>query len=399
MFTRRQALLGLGAGVLLPSSAMGALVGPNRALLVKKQQSLVSLLFGNGENGCLFYPATDLTRLFTTSSGPTNVAVNNNPDGLWLDNHSWNGLSLTGQLAGATELRGTGTVNKVGSATDATYNTSTGAGTVNRVDLSNQSFVQISGLTIGATYAVDLECVSSTILCRVGSQTGTAQMTVTNGRATAYIVPTTILIYFTAASASSPSFTIYSVKRLTGNHALNATAGQRPTYKTNSGRPYLDFDGANSRLVSPFIPTANGTLAAAFYPTAVSGAAMGGGATTGNKRAIIGVDTGGGFAYGLGDQTTFAGSTTSILNAPHVAVMTWQGLSGAVYLDGTLFANISMGAGPDGTGGGLALGAYNNNGSAATLLTGRVYAAAATNDQLNASEIAQLTRAFQLTMQ
>lgn len=374
-----------------------AYAGTHRALLSSTQQSLVSLLFGNGENGFLFYPSTDLTRLFTTSSGPTNVSAGNNPTGLWLDNHSWGGLSLAGQLAGATELRGTGTVNKVGSATDATYNTSTGAGTVTRVDLSNQSFVQISGLTIGATYAVDLECVSSTVLCRVGSQVGTAQMTVTNGRATAYIVPTSILIYFTAASASSPSFTIYSVKPVAGNHALNATAGQRPTYKTNSGRPYLDCDGANSRLVSPFIPTANGTLAAAFYPTAVSGAATGGGATTGNKRAILGVDTGGGFAYGLGDQTTFAGSTTSILNAPHVAVLTWQGLSGIAYLDNVPIASISMGAGPDGTGGGIALGAYNNNGTVANFLAGRVYAAAATNDQLNASEVAQLTAAFQKT--
>lgn len=48
-------------------------------------------------------------------------------------------------------------------------------------------------------------------------------------------------------------------------------------------------------------------------------------------------------------------------------------------------------------GGGIALGAYNNNGSAATLLTGRVYAVAATNDQINTAEVASVTRSFQQT--
>ena len=51
-------------------------------------RSLVQLLFGNGEDGFLFYPASDLTRLYTTYQGPANVATDSDPTGLWLDNPS-----------------------------------------------------------------------------------------------------------------------------------------------------------------------------------------------------------------------------------------------------------------------------------------------------------------------
>lgn len=379
-----------------------AFVGTHRALLTRPQQSLASLLFGNGENGFLFYPATDLTRIYLTSVGQTAVAANNDPVGLWLDNHSWQGRTLAQLLLVQPEKVtngdfSQGTTGWTGNSISVTNGQLTGVSSA----VSNVCASQAVSVTVGKSYYVAWDIVSVNV--GTGSLVGLGGVVVPiaagTGSHTAILtaISTGGLNFFGSGINTSITIDNVSVKEIPGNHALNATAGQRPLYKTNSPSPYLSFDGSDDRLVSPFIPTSNGTIAAAFYPTAVSGAAMGGGATTGDKRAILGVDTNGGFAYGLGDQTTFAGSTTSILNAPHVAVLTWQGLSGVAYLDAEFFASVSMNAGPDGTGGGIALGAYNNNGSAATFLTGRVSAAAATNDQLNASEVRQLTAAFQKT--
>lgn len=61
-------------------------------------------LFANGENGFLFGPYDDFTRLLTTSTGLVNVAANDDPVGLNLDRHSWGGQTLAQVLSAQSEL-------------------------------------------------------------------------------------------------------------------------------------------------------------------------------------------------------------------------------------------------------------------------------------------------------
>jgi len=366
---------------------------------------LAQLLFGNGEDGFLFADWSELDELYQSAlNGSTLVSADNDSVGLALNDAKWRGQTKAAIAAAASELANVGT-QTLGAATG-----SASSGGWNITATSNFASVTQPGIcTAGDAFLVDVEWSGNdearNVSLVAGSGADIAISTAASGTATRLVWCSAagsggLSLYLSGSTLGDTCFLkITSIRQLPGKHAGNITGSQRPVWRANSGKPYLSFDNSDDRLPINILPGANGTIAAAFRAGQATDVILGGGATTGGKRAFLCVDSGGGMAYGLGDQNTQGGSTSSILDADHVAVLTWQGLAGQLYLDGALFASITMGSGPDGTGGGLTLGAYNNNGTFGSFLSGRIYAALALNRRVTAAEIARITPDFQRTYQ
>jgi hypothetical protein len=79
----------------------------NRRRRKRRLDTLQRLLFGHGEDGFLFGNFAELDELFLLSTGDTgNVAANDDPSGLALDDHSWGGQTLAQAIRALFEQRG-----------------------------------------------------------------------------------------------------------------------------------------------------------------------------------------------------------------------------------------------------------------------------------------------------
>lgn len=117
------------------------------------------------------------------------------------------------------ELKATGTTGLVGVATAASYNTTTGAGSVSRAaDANNQSWVQFSGLTTGATYRLSMGTVSGPgVNIRHTSQAGVSVVTVPAGSGGTYdlTLPSGTSLFFTNNSNNNTTtFTVVSLRQV-----------------------------------------------------------------------------------------------------------------------------------------------------------------------------------------
>jgi hypothetical protein len=214
-------------------------------------------LFAAAEPGT-WYDPSQITTLFQDNAGTTPVTAPNQTVGLMLDKSK--GLVL------GSELQSAGVVGLIGTATAATYNTSNGAGSITRVDASNQSFVQWSGLT-SSYYKITVSCTAGVgITVRSGSQAGSGTVLLLGETKTFYALAGSGLFTITSSSATA-SFTLTSMRELAGNHATQATSTQRPIYGINpiTGTRNLltfteQFDNAGWQKNSATI-TANTTTA------------------------------------------------------------------------------------------------------------------------------------------
>lgn len=179
-------------------------------------------LFANGEVGAWFDPS-DFGTMWQDSAGTTPVTAVEQPVGLMLDKR-------LGLVLGSDQLS-TGVPALVGTANAATYNTTTGVGSVTRIDSSNQSFIQWSGLSANSFYRINISCQTNAIIVRTGTQAGTSVQTVSAGQSLSVLVPSDssgrIAITNTTA-ASTSTFTVSSVRELPGNHATQSTSASRP---------------------------------------------------------------------------------------------------------------------------------------------------------------------------
>lgn len=310
-------------------------------------------LFRNGEDGFVFGPFDSFERLFLLSSGSTgNVAANDDPVGLNLDRHSWNGASLTAIIAAATELipnpnfsgavagtpgtRPTGwggllqgaanvapasiALNTVGgtSVIDFAF-AGTASSTGGQVGFFGPAGVSAIPVTPGKTYRASVQLAllsgtqgdnNSTAAFRIqfldAAASNISNVDVTLGAISSSLQTYTIMgvapanaafayvgyrVGFTSASVYSWTVRISppSFKLLPGNHALQATTTKRPLWKANSGKPYLNFDGTDDFVQQVYVPGAAGTVAVAFNAANLDAIALGGGTATGNKRLRVGL--------------------------------------------------------------------------------------------------------------
>lgn len=381
--------------------------------------SLARMLFGNGEDGFLFYPPSDLTRLFTTSVGPTNVAANDDPAGLWLDNHGWSGLGVEAASgaeklgnadfdAGITNWAGSGATVSASSGTLRAVGGGAGNGAYNSDGFS---------VTSGKTYRVAMRVKGdgSYAALQLGLRRTSALGTFITTSATISVTTSyaDLVYYFVAASSQTDAcFFIRfsgteainvewaSVKEMPGNHALNATGTKRPLYKTNAPFPYLNFDGTDDCLGTPFVPTAALTLAAAFRNSAADIRIIGGGNAGESKRAFLSVDSSGKLSGGWGGHTltTIVGGADTRDSAMHVGLITIDGTSVDLWLDGTqIYTGAPSGSGVGATSGQFYLGAGTTG--AGNFINGRMSAALAVARRVTPAEIARITSDFQRTFQ
>lgn len=170
------------------------------------------------------YDYDDFAYLYQKSYGSVPVTALEQPVGLMLDKRY-------GGLAGlsAAELLSTGTVGLLGTATAATFNTSTGAGTATRVDVSNQSYVKFT-VTAGRWYRVQLTNTGANALAirdLNGTTISAVWATVSAGASfNGFVLATNGLCI--CSSSATASFTVTSIRELPGLHAYQSTDAARP---------------------------------------------------------------------------------------------------------------------------------------------------------------------------
>lgn len=199
-----------------------------------------------------FYDFSDYSTQFTDTAGTTGVTGVGQSLALVLDESQG--------LAAGPELRGGGVVSTVGSpGTLATFSTSTGAGSAYRLDGSNVSAVQIP-VTDNRVYLIDVEQLTGSLQIRGSGPAGTILVSSVVGRQTYRIsVPAGEDLFFTTGvNAAGTTFTVNSVREIPGNHATQATAGNRPLTTTiGTGFRGIQFDGVDDFLQTAAIDFSN----------------------------------------------------------------------------------------------------------------------------------------------
>jgi hypothetical protein len=162
-------------------------------------------------------------------------------------------------LALGPELRGAGVTAMVGTVTAATYNTTTGVGTVTRVDINNQSFVQWTGLT--TPYCrISVTCTSGlSITVRQGTFAASGTV-LAPGESLTFYSPAPGGIITITGNVGTNGFTVTTIRESAGNHAVQATTAARPFYGVHpfGGRRNL-LERTEDFTVSPWAAAALGT--------------------------------------------------------------------------------------------------------------------------------------------
>lgn len=200
----------------------------------------------NGATNALVTDVNDFSTLSQTRYYMTPVTAAGQAVGLALD--------LSQGLELGADLKGTAAVGLTGTATAATYNTGTGAGTCVRVDASNQSWVSIGSLNALYTYKAPITNTGAVELSiRTATSGGTVLATIAasatvdvyfNGNATCVV---------TASAAGTAAFTIGAFQHIAGNHFRAPNDGtERPTLvEITAGNYALQGDGTGDYMVSP----------------------------------------------------------------------------------------------------------------------------------------------------
>lgn len=177
-----------------------------------------------------------------------------------------------------------------------------------------------------------------------------------------------------------------------GRHATQGSNTRRPIWRvTGGGKWYLSGDGVDDCLVTNFIPTTAMTILLAVRPDASPSPSivLGGGQSSPNMRCYISFGPSGRLAVGWGDSIGETGMPDRS-GVDAAIVVSGDGSSRTVYLDGVALPFAPSSGGPNGSGA-MTVSAYNNNGTLQSFSSSRIYAAGAINRVLTAAEIAFAT--------
>lgn len=137
-----------------------------------------------------------------------------------LDFTTGNRFRMTLQTLGP-ELRGTGTTGLVGSATAATYDTSTGVGSAARVDVTNQSYVQFGSV---ATYLVNITNTGSKAVLIRNNPSGNILYTIPVGNSFIgeVVISTGIFTIAAGTNGDTANFTVNSIRQVVTHYTLES---------------------------------------------------------------------------------------------------------------------------------------------------------------------------------
>lgn len=373
-----------------------------RALLGGAAPFSISDLFANGTYAGFDFTDLDVTKVWgpgglgllkTTTAGDVDVASSGDAAGLALDKSQ--GLVLGAELITNGDFTSASGWTQAGSNLSVTGGKAVAVSATVSVDILSTSAAMVAG--IWYLLAFDISGSSSNDI-RFGNQ-GLGNIYVlssgTNGHFTAlYKAPATGTRTFQITGTGTFQVDNVSFKAVAGNHALQATSGQRPTWQANSGKPYLNFDGVDDNLATLLVPaTAGMTLAACLRPASTA-SLMRAISAQGSGRCGLSVDGSGLPAgqWGTVLETTIKGGA-SITGTDAVTLLRANASVVELWCNGTLvYSGASSGA-PD-TSFGLWIGAGNNSGSSSQVYTGRIYRAAAVQRFIPDSMVLPLMRAL-----
>lgn len=178
-------------------------------------------LFTSGGNAGAVWDPRELGEMSTSVIGGTFGVSLGDTVGFVVDQ------ARGGTAALGAELLSTGVTLMSGSATAATYNTSTGVGTVTRVDGANQSYVRFA-TTAAKTYRVTVQNTSTAIIFVRDSSLGGSVMSLAAGE-TATANLTGSVNYNITSSAGTLSFVVVSIRELPGIHMVAPSDPRRAT--------------------------------------------------------------------------------------------------------------------------------------------------------------------------
>lgn len=305
----------------------------------------------------------DLATIFSDFAG-TAGAVGSRA-AVHLDKAKLTGLSPADYLAGVSDIRSSGLVGLSGSATAASYNTSTGAGSVTRgTSISNQSYVYWTGLVKTETfYVIDIENTgANSLTIRAGPYNGAGVASVAAGaRKTVYLPAgidgSTQIAITSGNNSTTATFTVHSFKPLPGCARYQITTAQQPYLRKNAttGAYYLEADGSDDGMVSPSLNlSAKNHISVCTAARRLSDAASGQlieqttDATANNGFHILArTDSGpvatwqaacGNSASGVKTSTAYPSPVTSVLIAEFDKSQSSSALENLLYVNGALAA-------------------------------------------------------------
>lgn len=321
--------------------------------------------------------------MFQEDVGPTPADEPNEVIGLALSQRLWGGQTRAGYLAGQPENRQSGSPVLTGTATAATYNTSTGAGTVTRVAFTNQSGVAISGLTGARVYAIDIDAPANMNIRDGVTATGAAIAATSAGRNTYYVMigaAAAGLTITATAAGGTQSFTLHSVRLASQVPATQSTTSFKVKYQlvgaTGDGTDDREVTNYAAGSGENFLMLPDTTVPVTLAGTQVMAGAMDGSA----NGAYVAITTNGLLRVKWG-STTLDSTGVDLRNGVHDLGF-WTD-NGTLYLfaDGVVVGSGAWtGTIPTTT---WNLWALNNNGTASNFFAGSLSAALAGREAIN----------------
>lgn len=286
-------------------------LGAKRALLAGSGDSLAALFAKYGASGFLFdkpdpsYRRNGLALQYKTRTGITAVDAASDPVGFMLDRSQ-------GVAVGAEKISNGG-FDSASSWTDTSTNAGSADISGGTLTVTNGGSTAtdrgsreqlLTGMTVGASYVIEFDGLvvpASGVFLQVSTTSHAAQQLQVQMDAT--FQKTGNRCFFVAGSTSqliginaytagaSGEFDNISVRKVSGNHARQATAAARPTL-AGASPFYHSFDGGDY-WETGLNPTTSMTLAACVRTAGAATQAAIGSFLSGNTRCMLRVSTGG----------------------------------------------------------------------------------------------------------
>jgi len=216
-----------------------------RDLLNAVSPSIAETLFPLGEEGILLDPSQLDTLYQSVNAEAAPVATDGDSVGIAMDVRTWAGKTFAQIMDSQPELWDHSNVTLTGEAEIVGENSyrllSTGA--FSSIDVGN---VMAAGELYRVTFDLTSQVSGSMQFGNVGAVSFIEKSTVSiNGVSTASC-------FFKRVAACDIFFENVSVKKIPGNHMVQATALDRPVYKTAGGKHWLEADGVNHWMQAAF---------------------------------------------------------------------------------------------------------------------------------------------------
>jgi len=354
-------------------------------------------LFAGGAEGWLA-DGLDLNTLFEGSNGTTPATAANDPVGFRIDESEGAGYSddeFTG-IGSENVTNGSFRSGDLTGWSDISLGTGVVTPSVGFVELfrenpsNNGTISQTLTLVLNSYYVYSYVVSGSTAFVRDINNDGSAKVAGGySGIIRRDAAGSDSIVFACSSNGGSTVITGVSVQKIPGNHATQATTTFKPKYQTAG----LTYDGSDDRLVSTLNPTTSGSIAARFNGTTAS-RVIAGSQSASDGRCFLALDASGKLAAGIGAQSTSTiTGGADIRSADHVGVVTWDGSTVKLYLDGTEIYSAAQ-SGAVNTTVPIYEGALNANGTASAFWTGSISDSLIINRVLTPTEITKLSTSW-----